>query len=221
MLFNNKNSLSRSRVLRYRYKWLTRDRFDNRYLTVDFYEIEKQRLQQDKETVLPLNRRERNKYIPLTSFTLIRIEKLRLARSAIFLGTATVKLCIHMMTDYCLYWVLSTIRFHGRFETKVQQQNSVEIHVAGNGYLADLYKSIVRAFNPKASDLEMDMMPCLPNPIPPNYDTYTRIATLILSCWILAFFEPYGLRIRQVVMTQYHRDRAKQRAAWLYNHILR
>lgn len=105
--------------MHYRYKWLTSERFDNRYLTDDLRTIDLVRTRQDKETVLPLNPRERNQYVPLTSVTLIKVEKVKLAKSAVFLGLATLKICIHMMADHSLYWILSTIRYHGRIETKV------------------------------------------------------------------------------------------------------
>ncbi|XP_026828449.1 uncharacterized protein LOC105277385 [Ooceraea biroi] len=209
------------RVLHYRHKWLTNERFDNRYLTDDLRTIDLIRTRQDKETILPLNRRERNQYIPLTSITLIKVERVKLTKSAVFLCLTTFKICIHMMADYSLYWILSTIRYHGRIETKVQRPSSVGVYVSGNGYLADLYRSIVKAFTPHAKDPEIDMMPCLPDPIPPDLDRYTQIVTLIAFCWIMAIFEPYGLRLRHVVMCKYHPERAKQRAAWLYNHIIR
>ncbi|XP_067203088.1 trichohyalin-like isoform X1 [Linepithema humile] len=209
------------RVMHYRHKWLTSERFDNQYLTDDLRTIDLIRTRQDKETILPLNPRERNQYIPLTSVTLIKIEKVKLAKSVVFLGLTTFKICIHMVADYSLYWILSTIRHHGRIEMKVQRPNSVGVYVSGNGYLADLYRSIVKAFTPHAKDTEIDLMPCLPDPIPPDLDRYTQIATLIVFCWIMAIFEPYGLRLRHVVMCKYHPERARQRAAWLYNHIIR
>ncbi|EFN71290.1 DC-STAMP domain-containing protein 2 [Camponotus floridanus] len=209
------------RIIHYRHKWLTNDRFDNQYLTDDLRTIDLIRTRQEKETILPLNRRERNQYIPLTSITLIKVEKVKLAKSAVFLCLTTFKICIHMMADYSLYWILSTIRFHGRIETKVQRPNFVGVYVSGNGYLADLYRSIVKAFTPHAKDAEIDMTPCLPDPIPPDLDRYTQIMTLIGFCWIMAIFEPYGLRLRHIVMCKYHPERAKQRAAWLYNHIIR
>ncbi|XP_063977783.1 uncharacterized protein LOC135162827 isoform X1 [Diachasmimorpha longicaudata] len=209
------------RVIHYRHKWLTNERFDNQYLTQDLRHIDLVRAKQDKETVLPLNPREKSKYIPLTSITLITAEKIHLTKSAVFLSLTTFKLCIHMMVDYSLYWILSTIRYHGRFETKVQQVNSVGMYVSGDGYLAQLYRSIVRAFSPSDANIEIDTLPCLPDPIPPDYDRYAQIGSLILICWIMTIFEPYGLRLRQVVMGYYHPERAKQRAVWLYNHIIR
>lgn len=51
------------RVLYYRYKFLTEERFDNRFITKDFRTIDIRRAQLGKETVLPLNQRERNIYV--------------------------------------------------------------------------------------------------------------------------------------------------------------
>ncbi|KAK0159238.1 hypothetical protein PV328_010144 [Microctonus aethiopoides] len=210
------------RVLRYHHKWLTSDRYNNKYLTKYFRYIDLMRAKNDKETVLPLNRRERKKYIPLTSCSLIRVERNKLLRSAIFLGLTTLKLCIHISVDYSLYWILDLINYYGRLQTKAPQQaNSVGIHVSGSGYLAELYRSITRAFSLDNFNNEIDTLSCLPDPLPPDYDRYTQIAVIIISCWIMAIFEPYGLRLRQVVMGWYYPDRAKQRAVYLYNQIIR
>ncbi|XP_076241492.1 DC-STAMP domain-containing protein 2-like [Calliopsis andreniformis] len=209
------------KVLRYRYKWLTSDRFDNRYITNDLRTIDLIRARQDKETILPLNPRERNRYVPLSSVMLIKPEKTKLARSIVFLGLATIKLLAYMAIDYSLYWVLYTIQLHGRFQSKVEKPNVVTVHVSGDGYLSDLYKSIVRAFTPQGKETEIDTLICLPEPVTPDMDKYTQIIVLIVLFWFIAFFEPYGLRLRNVVMCQYYPDRARQRAAWLYNHIIR
>ncbi|XP_017788733.1 PREDICTED: uncharacterized protein LOC108571245 [Habropoda laboriosa] len=209
------------RVMRYRFKWLTSERFDNRYITDDLRTIDLIRARQEKETVLPLNPREKNKYAPLSSVFLIKSEKTKLARSVVFLGLATIKLAAYMAIDYSLYWVLHTIQVYGRFESKVGRPSMVTIHVSGEGYLSDLYRSIVNAFTPHGKDAEIDTMLCLPDPIPPNLDKYTQIVVLVIFCWLIAFFEPYGLRLRHVVLCQYYPERAKQRATWLYNHIIR
>ncbi|XP_015180557.1 PREDICTED: uncharacterized protein LOC107068552 [Polistes dominula] len=209
------------RVLHYRHKWLTSERFDNRYITDDIRTIDLIRAKQDKETILPLNHRERNRYVSVTSIRLIKIERIKLAKSAIFLSLSTMKICMHIVSDYSLYWILNLIRYHGRIETQIDQPNSVGVYVSGTGFLAELYRSIVKAFTPHIKDIEISSVPCLPDPIPPNYDGYIRILSLVFFCWIMTIFEPYSLRLRQIVMCQYHPDRAKQRATWLYNHIMR
>ncbi|KAF2893369.1 hypothetical protein ILUMI_12803 [Ignelater luminosus] len=125
------------------------------------------------------------------------------------------------MADYALYWVLTVIRYHARYQSTVKAPNIVGVNVDGNGFLANLLKSIVKAFQPFGVNMEIDTIPCLPDPIPPDYDRYIQIAILLVLCWILTIFEPYGLRLRHSVMCYYHPTRARQRAVWLYNHIMR
>lgn len=59
------------RVLYYRYKFLTDERFDNRFITKDFRAIDIRRAQLGKETVLPLNQRERNAYVNVSTIHII------------------------------------------------------------------------------------------------------------------------------------------------------
>ncbi|PSN35586.1 DC-STAMP domain-containing protein 2 [Blattella germanica] len=144
-----------------------------------------------------------------------------LAKSAMFLFASTFKLLIIIVADYCLYWVLDLIRIHGRLQTKVQAPNMAEVTVQGEGVLADLYRSVVKGLKPLGVEMEIDTITCLPEPIPPDYTRYVQIISTIFLCWILAMLEPYGLRLRYVVMCYYYPARTQQRAVWLYNHILR
>ncbi|KAF5297552.1 hypothetical protein FQR65_LT09983 [Abscondita terminalis] len=155
------------RVLHYRYKFLTSDRFDNRYITKNFRNIDIRRAQLEKETVLPLNHRERALYINVRSIRLVKIERHKLAKAAIAIGIVTLKLSTHMMTDYALYWMLMTIRYHARFQSKIQAPNVASLRVEGNGFIANLLRSVVTAFQPLGLNIEIDTIPCLPDPIPP------------------------------------------------------
>lgn len=51
------------RVIIYRYKFLTEDEYDNRFITSDFIDIDKTRAEFRMETLLPLETREKRKYI--------------------------------------------------------------------------------------------------------------------------------------------------------------
>nr|XP_022915645.1 DC-STAMP domain-containing protein 2-like [Onthophagus taurus] len=209
------------RVMYYRYKFLSDERFDNRFITRDFRAIDLRRAQLGKETVLPLNKRERHLYISVGSIRLVKKEKRKLSQAAVVLGIASLKLATHMIADYALFWVLTLIRRHASFQSSYDGSNIPKININGTGVLADLLRSIVKAFQPAGINLEIDTVPCLPDPIPPDYDRYVQIGSLLVICWFLAIFEPYGLRWRNSVMCFYHPLRAKQRAIWLYNHILR
>lgn len=89
---------------------MTNPRFDNRYLTDYLRDIDLRRARLDKETVLPLNPRERNKYVPLSSIRLIKAEKMKLTKSAVFMSLISFKLLFQMAIDYSLFWILDVIR---------------------------------------------------------------------------------------------------------------
>ncbi|XP_033606754.1 DC-STAMP domain-containing protein 2 [Cryptotermes secundus] len=209
------------RVIQYHLKFLTSNRFENRFITRYFREIDLQRAKHDKETVLPLTRVERKNYITVGSLRFAPSEKRQLIKSAVFLGASSLQLAKYLLTDYCFYWVLALIQAHGGVKTTVEAPYMVGIHVQGSGMVADLYHSIANALKPLGAKMDIDNVPCLPNPVPPDFGRYIQIVSLILLCWVLTILEPYGLRLKHVVMSYYYPERARQRAVWLYNNILR
>lgn len=54
-----------------------------------------------------------------------------------------------------------------------------------------------------------------------NDTVFGLTGSLVALCWLFAFFEPFGLRLRNSVMRYYYPGRARVRSIWLYNHILR
>ncbi|KAJ8715453.1 hypothetical protein PYW07_009935 [Mythimna separata] len=206
----------------YQNMYETRSRFDNRYVTKELQQLDLKRQQQGKETVLPLNRRERAKYITTSSFRLVASEKVYLNRSAVFMAITTFKLLIHMVADYSLYWVLMTIRCHGRLQSDMMPGIPHSgAHVSGTGFVQKLFSSIVAILDVPLTFPASAPISCLPDPYPPDLRRYTQIGVLIFLLWFFALFEPYGLRLRHLIMGHYRPERAKARATWLYNHILR
>ncbi|CAH1109561.1 unnamed protein product [Psylliodes chrysocephalus] len=209
------------KVLIYRYRFLTNDGFDNKYVTEDFFQLDMRRAKHNRETVLPLNKKEEKLYVKLKSTKLTDVESKQLRKAIMNLLTVTIKAAIFMAYDYALCWIMEMIKYYGRFQSKVQAPNIPLPHISGKGMLADLLGSIVKAFQPMGLTLEIDTVPCLPTPIPPDYDRYLQILTLLILCWVMTILEPYGLRFRIYILTYYHPVRGKQRAIWLYNKILR
>ncbi|XP_063217826.1 DC-STAMP domain-containing protein 2-like isoform X2 [Bacillus rossius redtenbacheri] len=209
------------RIWCYKRKFLTAEHFDNVYITQDFIELDVRRAAKDMETVLPLTRVERTQYIVMRSFRLIRTEKQKLARQFLILSVGSFKILTYLFIDYGLFWLMMIIKKHGRFKSTVNAPNMVGVHIEGDGVLANLMRSIVNALRPFGIKLEIDTIHCLPDPLQPDMFTYAEIGILLGLCWLLALLEPYGLRLRAHIMGRYHPDRAKQRAVWLYNHILK
>ncbi|XP_050357361.1 DC-STAMP domain-containing protein 2-like [Nymphalis io] len=206
----------------YQHMFATRSRYDNRYVTKELRDLDFKRYQERRETVLPLNRREQAKYICISSFRLVSSEKVYLTRSIIFMAITTFKLLIHMVADYSLYWVLITIRHHGRLQTPLSLGPSdAGVHVSGSGIVRDFIRSLLDSITSPLLSQRTIKVNCLPNPYPPDLQRYTQIAILIILLWFFALFEPYGLRFRHVIVGHYQPDRAKTRAVWLYNHIIR
>jgi hypothetical protein len=54
----------------------------------------------------------------------------------------------------------------------------IGIHVDGDGVVADLYRNIAKAFKPLGVKMEIDNVPCLPNPVPPDFGSYIQIGTV-------------------------------------------
>ncbi|KPJ00014.1 DC-STAMP domain-containing protein 1 [Papilio xuthus] len=210
------------RAKKYQHMYDTRSRFDNRYITKELRNLDFERLKEGKETVLPLNRREKAKYITTTSFRLLASEKVYLTRSIVHMVITTFKLLIHMAADYSLYWVLMTIRYHERFQTPLQPgPTNAGVHVSGSGPVAEMLRSLIGFLTLPLSAHPSSTVSCLPNPDPPDLYRYTQIGVLIFLLWFFALFEPYGLRLSHVIMGHYRPERAKARALWLYNHILK
>lgn len=50
------------------------------------------------------------------------------------------------------------------------------MHVQGEGILSDIYRAMITQFDPvQGQQISIDTTPCLPNPSPPDYDTYIMI----------------------------------------------
>lgn len=76
------------------------------------------------------------------------------------------------------------------------------------------------AFEPFTLNNTVAIGECIPNANPPDYYTFYIIGFLCILAWTYSIFEPYGLRIRHVVMRYYYPDVSRKRALWLYNKII-
>lgn len=96
----------------------------------------------------------------------------------------------------------------------------ITVEVEGGGFVGEIFRGIVHAFEPITQNYTVDSKSCLPNPRVPYIFNYYIIASIILTAWIFLFCQPYGLRLRHIIMHLYYPEVARQRAAWLHNKIL-
>ncbi|KAM7354818.1 DC-STAMP domain-containing protein 2-like [Cochliomyia hominivorax] len=208
------------KAIYFRLKYIHNPGYQNCYITNEFLEIDEQRKRLQMETVLPLTFLERFKYPKITDCRLTRQEFLGIARSSMFLIITTIQLFCICFADYCLYWILAMISIFGHKHSGFEVPPYITVDVQGGGFIADIFRGIVHAFEPIAQNYSMDSETCLPNPRIPNFSNYIIIAMIVSMAWIFLFFQPYGLRLRHIIMRLYYPEAARQRAIWLHNKIL-
>lgn len=133
---------------------------------------------------------------------------------------STIQILTTILIDYSLHWLLLQVRFYGRQIKPINSTELIMFEIIGQGVLAEMYKGIIESLSPYANVYAIDVVPCLPNPINPNYVIYNRIFFILGLVWILLILEPYGLRFRQRILEYFYPKRAKERAIWLYNEIM-
>ncbi|XP_012940694.2 DC-STAMP domain-containing protein 2 [Aplysia californica] len=209
------------KALLYRRGYLNKDNYDNCYITRYLMEIDAKRTEMEKETVFPLKTREKFKYIKTFSMKMTEKEAQKMVKGVLLWLFAAFHAGYYLLCDYGLYWILTLVRVHMDVRTKMAVPAHLQMHVQGQGPMADMYKAMVGVLEPVADDdLDIDTSQCLPKPSKPNFPVYQTVVGVLAVCFFLTVFEAYGLRLRHAVAACYYPQRERVRAVWLYNHIL-
>ncbi|XP_061389998.1 DC-STAMP domain-containing protein 2-like [Musca vetustissima] len=208
------------KAIYFRLKYLHNFSYQNYYITKDFVEIDENRKNLHMETALPLSFMEKMKYPWLTDCRLTHQEWLAISRSGVFLAISSIQLFCICFADYSLFWLLAMISYYGHKEKGFTIPPYITVEIEGGGFVGEIFGGIVHAFEPISQNYTMDPHNCLPLPHRPNYGQYYLIGMLLAFAWMFLFCQPYGLRLRHIVMRLYYPDVARQRAIWLYNRIL-
>ncbi|RUS84288.1 hypothetical protein EGW08_007932, partial [Elysia chlorotica] len=204
----------------YRRKFLKKDGFDNFYVTKRLYEVEARRLEMGKDGIFPLRLMETFRFLPTFSYFMTKNEITKLIKGLLFWLFGVFHATYYIICDYSLYWVLDLVRRHFDYTSNTGIPPHLQLHVQGQGPMADMYRSMIGVVEPAADDgLSIDTRTCLPNPKEPNYAVYKQVTIIYAVTFFLTIFEAYLLRMRHIVTNMYYPHRDKARAVWLYNHI--
>ncbi|KAF1508482.1 DC-STAMP domain-containing protein 2, partial [Eudyptula minor] len=208
-------------ALRYRYRYLRDDTFDNIYITRRFVELDLWRAEQGRPTVLPLTAWERGRYIPPAGLWLSRQEWHRY-------GLQLVAVLRHMLlglsiilADYSLFWLLDLVRHQLRGEIVARAPVVLGVSVNGTGYTSEIFRDLVSAFDVlQRGNISVLSQRCLLQPVEPNYNTYLSMGLLYGICLFIAIFGSHVARLRRVVCAAYYPCREQERASFLHSTIL-
>ncbi|NXE85901.1 DCST2 protein, partial [Cochlearius cochlearius] len=160
-------------ALRYRYRYLRDDTFDNVYITRRFVELDLRRAEQGKPTVLPLRAWERGRYIPPAGLWLSRQEQRQyLVQLVAVLRHVLLGLSI-ILADYSLFWLLDLIRHLLRGEIVARAPAVLGVSVSGSGYTSEIFRDLASVFNVlQQGNVSVLSQRCLLQPVEPDYGTY-------------------------------------------------
>lgn len=106
---------------------------------------------------------------------LVRGERRRLVSAFFFLALTTVQIGSYFLCDYGIYWTLALIRQQGLDSAVSAQLPTTGVQVEGQGALSSLYRELGGALQPPPPKLDLDPIPCLPEPSPPDNGRYMQI----------------------------------------------
>ncbi|XP_043241962.1 DC-STAMP domain-containing protein 2-like [Amphibalanus amphitrite] len=212
-----------AKAVMYRYRYVTDDGYDNHYLSVLIKRVDDKREQMEKPTVLPLKTREMRRYIDPMSLALTRTEIRELTRVAVNLIATGFQIGYLMFVDTSLYFIMETIRSNGYVKTNFKRRTPAKAVVQGDGFMADAIRSTFTHMPQSFSSNipEIDTTECVPYGWPPNHDRYRQIIVFYLMVLVFGLAQPLALRLRHIACGWYYPERARKRALWLYNAILK
>uniref|UniRef100_A0A8D8RE87 DC-STAMP domain-containing protein 1 n=2 Tax=Cacopsylla melanoneura TaxID=428564 RepID=A0A8D8RE87_9HEMI len=115
--------------------------YDNNYITDYFRKIDNRRRMQFKQTLLPLKKIEKKKFIDPYSFS---IDWKEIGSPLIKLFLETVPITFFIIVDYVFYETLDLIRRHSHIEYTQVGHHNLSFKVKGTGMIAALVRSVIK-----------------------------------------------------------------------------
>lgn len=201
--------------------YMSRDAYDNVYVTDQFKAIDLQRSKLSGVSVFPLRKYERNYLIETGSLALAPPER----------GLASSGRCIvvlHLLLsascyvfDYVLYWVLALVDRHSRSGFDVTGSDSLELVVSGQGIIVELLDIFLKGFHPgRWFNFSGDTQACLPVPKAPSLVTLVALVCLYAVLLGTLLLKAYLLRLRNWATGYFYPDREKTRLVYLHSVVI-
>lgn len=198
----------------------SKDHYDNLYVSKPLVVIDAMRFQAGKETVLPLQNEERRRYIDPLTLRYTSSETARFIFGLILLSITAIQAFFYLAIDYALYWLIQLLIELKQIQISTPGPPTYNMTVDGSGALSDMYRDIANGANLEVPEPEPAHRKCDLISIEPDEDNRSLILRLLAFSLLTVFLETYALRTRSRVCSWYFPDRAKIRAAWLYNQII-
>ncbi|KAK4473626.1 hypothetical protein MN116_002978 [Schistosoma mekongi] len=212
--------------------WLSKESYNNVYITNEFIEQEIQAFKRGLVPTVPLIRKETKMYKKLTSFSWTISEKQSAAFTSLMLLTWSASIILVMITDYSMYTIFNIVSVlfsydYSNFQSVTEdddEQNTDDdmnkVYIDGDSTFANIVQSLIDLLNPlKDVTFNVDVTTCRPTLTQPDLQNYSLICLLLCLAFFSVALQVYIMRLRHVIMIWYYPKKAAKRAAWLRTHI--
>ncbi|XP_033745771.1 DC-STAMP domain-containing protein 2-like [Pecten maximus] len=200
--------------------YISRDEYNNIYITTAFKAYDKERETKGESFILPLRKREKRMYTDTKSPKMSPAE----VRSS---TVGIIQVILHMIFaflivffDYILYYCVYLIHRYGRVNIELSGQSSILLEITGTGEIAKLMRSFITGINLyNVYDADFNVTSCLPNPAEPNVNLFYAYAVLYGLAIIAVLSQSYSLRLRRKICAYYYPEQEQERTVYLHRKI--
>ncbi|XP_043973264.1 E3 ubiquitin-protein ligase DCST1 isoform X1 [Gambusia affinis] len=205
-------------AVQYLRSYRTNISFDNVYITSYFRRIDERRRLAGKQSLLPLRKSERKRFIAPMS-PKINSEELTQVASGGFQVLAISLLAVLLLAiDFSLFHVLDIISRHTFTEFNITSSHHINISVGGDTMMARLLRTTISGFNSSSqTNVQSDNRACMSPPSRLPFEVYVRCVGGVLVVALFSCVQVYTNRLRHVIAAFYNPKREKKRVLFLYN----
>lgn len=200
--------------------YLSRDEYNNVYITSAFKAYDKERETNGQSFILPLRKREKRMYTDTKS--------IKMSPAEVRTGTVgIIQIVLHLIFamlivffDYILYYCVYLIHRYGQVNIELTGQSSILLEITGTGEIAKLMRSFITGINLyNVYDADFNVTSCLPNPSEPTFDLFYVYATLYALAVLAVLTQSYSLRLRRKICAYYYPEQEQERMVYLHKKI--
>ena len=200
--------------------FLSKDRYDNFYITKSFKIYDQQCKTTGKSSLLPLKRKERKKYVDTRSLWLSSKELNKTTQGLVKVAIHFLIATVIIFFDYVLYFVLQLIDRYGNLNINLRGSTTFDVSVEGKGPISKFLKVFLTSIELNSEfDLDFNLTTCIPNPSQPNVKNIYIFGFLYLFIFVLVILQAYGLRLRRKIATFFYPERDAERIHYLHEKI--
>lgn len=208
-------------AFQYHNNYLTQIRFDNHYITGQFFALDRRRRATGKTSVLPLTKEESESYITTLTCKRRTHEEQKVQKaSCVVVIVAIVFILSLLYLDDIFYSILYSIHEHAYIGFKEMGNHYLKINVTGEGSIGRLVRSLTAGLN-SAYDLDKQTNTgaCLPVALATSNRFYLELTYLVLIYLGIDQISIYAMRLRRVTSAFFYPEKEQQRIAYLHKLI--